>query len=192
MHGGGGYPPSGRIPWLGFLNCTCESSFFATAFLNQFSAPLYDLLIDIFNISGPSQNHPTLRSLHCHCLRSLLHLWRRLRLLRLQMLQSHHVPLRLHLRINCCLPHLCRGGGPARLGEKIELFLREAILRQVKDFLWNYFVNGGGVWLISCLNFFNTPFKHPENTLQHHSNTLQIISFFAKKMDKKIKKIGTS
>ena len=145
MHGGGGYPPSGRIPWLGFLNCTCESSFFATAFLNQFSDPLYDLLIDIFNISGPSQNHPTLRSLHCHCLRSLLHLWRRLRLLRLQMLQSHHVPLRLHLRINCCLPHLCRGGGPARLGEKIELFLREAILRQVKDFLWNYFVNGGGL-----------------------------------------------
>ena len=39
---------------------------------------------------------------------------------------------------------------------------REAIVTQIEDFLWNYFVNGVGVWVISYLYLFFS------NTLQNH------------------------
>ena len=76
------------------------------------------VLTSVLNIAGPPQNYSALRPVHCHRMRSLLHLRRSLRLLRLQMLQGHHVPLWLHIWLHCCLPHLCRGGGLARLGYK--------------------------------------------------------------------------
>ena len=76
------------------------------------------VLTIVLNIAGPPQNYSALRPVHCHRMRTLLHLRRSLRLLRLQMLQGHHVPLWLHIWLHCCLPHLCRGGGLARLGYK--------------------------------------------------------------------------
>ena len=47
-------------------------------------------------------------------LRTLLHIWGGLCLLRVQVLQGHHVPVRLHLRLHRGLPHMCGGGGVAR------------------------------------------------------------------------------
>ena len=50
--------------------------------------------------------------------------------------------------------------------------VREAINCEKKDFLWNHFVNGGGVWLISYLYFIfpntlQTHFKHPATPFKH-------------------------
>ena len=51
--------------------------------------------------------------------------------------------------------------------------LREAInIEKKKDFLWNNFVKGGGVWLISYLYFIfpntlQTHFKHPATPFKH-------------------------
>ena len=48
--------------------------------------------------------------------------------------------------------------------------IREAIIREKKDFLWNHFVNGGGLTDFIPLFYFS---KHPPNTLQTPCNTLQ-------------------
>ena len=47
----------------------------------------------------------------------------------------------------------------------------EAITNSIKDFLWNYFVNGGG-GLTDFIPLFYFS-KHPPNTLQTPCNTLQ-------------------
>ena len=49
--------------------------------------------------------------------------------------------------------------------------LREALIREKKDFLWNDFVNGGG-GLTDFIPLFYFS-KHPPNTLQTPWNTLQ-------------------
>ena len=64
-----------------------------------------------------------------------------------------------------------------------DLDLRRPSFVKIKDFLWNYFINGGGVWLISYLYlFFSNTLQTPLNTLQ---TPFKIISFFAKKNDGK-------
>ena len=64
--------------------------------------------------TGAPQDHTRVRPLHCHSLRHLLRLWSCLCILRVPLLQSHHVLVRVHLWFHRGLSHLCGGESAAR------------------------------------------------------------------------------